>query len=47
MYLVHTTWDNAFAAEVRGVCDATSPEGVALRCSVNGRTLHQALWLAA
>jgi peptide/nickel transport system substrate-binding protein len=46
VYLVHTTWDNAFAPEVRGVCDATSPEGVALRCSVNGRTLHQALWLA-
>ena len=46
VFLQHTIWDNAFAPEVRGVCDRTTPEGVALQCAVSGRTWHDSVWLA-
>ena len=46
IFFVHTIWDNAFAENVRGVCDRTAPDGTALRCSTNGRTWHSSVWLA-
>ena len=46
IFLVHTPWDNAFAENVRGVCDRTSPEGEELLCSSNGRTWFESTWLA-
>ena len=45
IFLTHTLWDTAFAPDVRGVCDRSSPEGVALRCSANGRMWFQSVWL--
>lgn len=45
IFLTHSTWVNAFTSEVRGACDRRSPEDVALRCSVNGYTWHDSLWL--
>ncbi|WP_420450662.1 ABC transporter substrate-binding protein [Ilumatobacter sp.] len=46
IFLVHTPWDNAFAENVRGVCDRRSPEGEQLICSTNGRTWFDTTWLA-
>ncbi|MGI9645813.1 MAG: ABC transporter substrate-binding protein [Ilumatobacteraceae bacterium] len=46
IFFTHSIWDNAFAENVRGVCDRTSPEGAPLRCSTNGRTWHSSVWLA-
>ena len=45
VFLTHTLWDTAFGPDVRGVCDRTSPEGVALRCVSNGRMWFQSVWL--
>jgi peptide/nickel transport system substrate-binding protein len=41
----HTLWDNAFAEEVHGVCDRTSPEGTQLKCSSNGVTWFSSIWM--
>ncbi len=46
IFLLHTIWDNAFAAPVRGVCDRTSPDGVPLACAVNGRTWFDSVWIS-
>jgi len=46
IFLLHTIWDNAFAESVRGVCDRTSPDGVALRCAVNGVSWFDSVWLS-
>ncbi len=46
IFFLHSIWDNAFAANVRGVCDRVSPEGVPLRCAENGRTWHSPVWIA-
>ena len=45
VFLTHTLWDTAFAPDVRGICDRTSPEGVPLRCTANGRMWFQTMWL--
>ena len=42
----HSPWLIAFGPDVRGVCDRTSPEGVALRCVANGRTWFDSTWLS-
>jgi ABC-type transport system substrate-binding protein len=47
VFLVHTVWDNAFGESVRGVCDRTSPDGVPLRCVVNGVSQFDSVWLDA
>ncbi len=47
IFFTHTVWDNAFAENVRGVCDRESPEGVLLRCVTNGRTWHSSVWFAS
>ncbi len=46
VFLDHTAWDNAFDTSVRGVCDRTSPEGVALRCATTGATWFSSVWIA-
>ena len=46
VFLTHTIWDNAFAADVRGMCDQTSPDGTLLRCAKGGRTWFDAVWIA-
>ncbi len=46
IFFWHTPWDNAFAENVRGVCDRTSPEGVDLLCATSGRTWSSTVWLA-
>lgn len=47
IFYLHTLWDNAFAENVRGVCDRTSPEGEPLICATNGRTWFDAVYFAA
>ena len=46
IFTLHAIWDNAFAEDVRGVCDRTSPDGVALRCALQGYTYHDSVWFA-
>ena len=46
VFLTHAMWDNAFAAEVRGICGRTSPEGVPLECSQSGVAWFDSAWLA-
>ena len=45
IFLVHTIWDNAFSESIRGVCDRTSPDGIPLRCVVNGVSWFDSIWL--
>ncbi|MEO6570586.1 MAG: ABC transporter substrate-binding protein, partial [Ilumatobacteraceae bacterium] len=45
IFFTHTTWDNAFADTVHGVCDRKSPEGDLLKCASNGRTWFSSVWL--
>lgn len=46
LFYVHTVWDIAYRDNVRGVCERTTPEGVEQRCTVNGRTFYDKLWLS-
>ena len=46
IFLNHTTWDNAFAENIRGVCGHTTPGGDTMRCSTNGRTFHHNVWIS-
>ena len=46
IFFYHSIWDNAFASNVRGMCDRTTPEGIPVRCAENGRTWHSSVWLA-
>ncbi len=45
VFLLHTIWANSFVEGVHGVCDRTSPEGVALRCAILGRTWFSSVWM--
>jgi peptide/nickel transport system substrate-binding protein len=45
IFFTHTAWMNAFTDNVHGVCDRVSPEGVALKCAVAGRTWFQTVWM--
>ncbi len=45
IFFTHTNWTNAFAPNVKGLCNAVSPEGVELYCTLNGRHLHQTIWI--
>lgn len=47
VFFAHTMWVNAFAEDVHGVCDRTSPEGVPLRCVSNGRNWFSSIWISA
>ncbi len=44
IFFVHTPWDNAFAENVRGVCDRTAPSGEALLCVTNGRNWFDSIY---
>ena len=46
IFMNHTTWDNAYAENIRGVCAHTAPGGETVRCSTNGRTFHHNVWIA-
>ena len=45
IFMRHSPWVVAFDADVRGVCDRTTPEGAALRCVSNGRTWFDSTWI--
>jgi peptide/nickel transport system substrate-binding protein len=45
IFLNHTMWDTAYASNVRGACNRTSPEGVELACVRNGTTWVSSIWL--
>jgi peptide/nickel transport system substrate-binding protein len=47
VFLTRTLWDHAFAENVRGVCERTSPEGKALACTSGGVAWFDGAWLAA
>ena len=46
IFLIHTTWDNAFAENVRGMCDRTTPEGELTQCATNGRNWFSSIYFA-
>ena len=46
VFLTTALWDNAFAANVRGVCGQESPEGVVLACANGGQTWYDGVWFA-
>ena len=45
IFYQHTIWDTALAENVRNLCGRTSPEGVELRCSINGRTFFSTVFI--
>ena len=45
VFFNHTLWLNAFAENVRGVCDRTAPDGTLLKCETNGRNWFSSIWL--
>ena len=46
VFLNHTIWANPMKSNVRGLCDRTSPEGVALKCHSNGRSWFNTAWIS-
>lgn len=46
VFFLHTTWDNAFGENVRGVCDRLTPEGDAVQCATGGRTWFSSVYFA-
>lgn len=46
IFLTHSLWDHSFAENVRGMCGHVTPEGVDMRCVLNGRTWLSNVWLA-
>ncbi len=46
IYLNHTMWDNAFAENIRGMCEHVTPDGAVLACTSNGSHLYDQIWLA-
>ena len=46
VFFNHTLWMNAFAENVRGVCDRVAPDGTPLKCETNGRNWFSSIWLA-
>ncbi|MDA3033293.1 MAG: ABC transporter substrate-binding protein, partial [Actinomycetota bacterium] len=47
IFLTHTIWDNAFAENVRGMCDRLTPEGEPTQCANGGRTWFSSVYFAA
>ena len=45
IFLQHTIWGNPMKDTVRGVCNRTTPEGVALKCYSNGRGWFTTAWM--
>ncbi len=46
IYLQHSLWDIARNANVNNLCGRVSPDGVPLRCSINGRTFYDNVFLS-
>ena len=46
IFFNHTKWDNAFAENVRGVCDRVTPEGEPTQCAGGGRTWFSSVYFA-
>jgi peptide/nickel transport system substrate-binding protein len=46
IYLNHTMWDNAFAENLRGMCEHVTPEGAVMACTSGGSHLYDQIWLA-
>jgi len=47
VYFLHTSWDNAFGPDVRGVCDRLAPGGEELICTTNGRSWFDTTYLVS
>ncbi len=45
VFLTHTIWANSFTENVHAICDRFSPEGVQLKCTGNGRTWFDFVWM--
>ena len=45
VFLTHTMWAHVLSPQVHGVCDRTSPEGVALACAQSGTIWPATIWL--
>ena len=46
VFLIHSKWVNSYAPEVKGLCSApATAEGDLQRCTVNGRTPYQTVWI--
>ncbi len=47
VFFNHTLWDNAFAENVKGVCNRTAPGDpeVTLKCSSNGANWFSSIWI--
>lgn len=46
IFFIHTTWDNAFGGNVRGMCERTTLEGEPLQCVTNGRNWFSTIYFA-
>jgi len=46
IFTMHSIWDDAFANNVRGVCDRTAPDGSPALCVHRGRPWFDSVWLA-
>jgi len=46
IFTLHTIWDDAFANNVRGVCERTAPDGTVALCVHRGRPWFTSVWLA-
>ena len=47
IFFTHTTWDNAFGENVRGVCNRLTPDGETTQCATSGRTWFNSVYFAA
>jgi peptide/nickel transport system substrate-binding protein len=45
LFYAHTLWDIAAHDHVRGLCSRSTPEGVELRCQINGRAFFDKAWI--
>ena len=45
VFFNHSMWTIGFTENVRGACQRTSPDGVALACSANGRNWFNTVWM--
>ncbi len=45
VFFTHTIWANSFVENVHGACERTSPEGVDLECTSNGRSWFSSVWM--
>lgn len=45
IFIGHLLWDYAFATDVHGVCERTSPEGVRLMCVRQGNFWPTTIWM--